>query len=599
MLKQIDFTMNTGLKYHMFFDDEYMTEEQALVECEFVGWGAGHDHSLYPYYIIVPEGKEPILKTIVKHWRENKEEEDEEIDEEEEESEGDEEEVDVFIGKDRKTGQVDGGEAQIAAAGSHFAGGIVHVAHDAGTAAHVGDFGFGMAFLVVLQVVGGVDEGEVGEEALGAGLDGQAVQVVVGIAGVEVDAFLHAEDLDGEDGGLAAAQAVLGGVEQVLHHHAAFGRGVHTIVDGGEGHLRAGAAVHGVEVVDEGFHGLIGGLVGFGMGVGAHEIDDAGGGGLVAGDGCDQLGGKGGVVSSIFGQMGLTHAFLLQLGKQLTGNGVGILQTAQQLHGAHQVVAETLEVGLLHAGSHAVVEVDHALAAVLIVLVGLNGNAGQRGVAVDVVGLAQHAVTGGEAVVEQIQQVNLAAGGGEGVEVQIVDVDVALAVRLGEAGIQHIHIVELLGALAAELEHAAHGGIAVDVGVFALDVAVHGILIGDVLENLHQAGVHFAHAAALGPVEDVGLGRADEALFDEHLFNGILHLLHGGGGFHGLIPFDGIHNQLCQFLGGIGALAAAAGHEGFLDGLFDLLLLEGNHAAVAFGDGGNHDDPAPLYQESQ
>lgn len=70
MLKQIDFTMSTGLKYHMFFDDEHMTEEQALVECEFVGWGAGHDCGLYPYYLIVPEGKEPILKIIGKHCRE-------------------------------------------------------------------------------------------------------------------------------------------------------------------------------------------------------------------------------------------------------------------------------------------------------------------------------------------------------------------------------------------------------------------------------------------------------------------------------------------------------------------------------------------------
>lgn len=77
MLRQINFTMNTGLKYHMFFDDEHMTEEQALVECEFVGWGAGHDYSLYPYYLIVPDGKEPILKTIGKYCRENPEVEDE------------------------------------------------------------------------------------------------------------------------------------------------------------------------------------------------------------------------------------------------------------------------------------------------------------------------------------------------------------------------------------------------------------------------------------------------------------------------------------------------------------------------------------------
>lgn len=76
MLKQIDFTMKDGCSYHMFFDDEHLTEKQALIECEFVGWGMGHDHSLYPYYLIVPEGKEPILKTIGKYCRENQEEPD-------------------------------------------------------------------------------------------------------------------------------------------------------------------------------------------------------------------------------------------------------------------------------------------------------------------------------------------------------------------------------------------------------------------------------------------------------------------------------------------------------------------------------------------
>ena len=70
MLKQIDFTMNDSCSYHMFFDDEHMTEKQALIECEFVGCGAGHDKSLYPYYLIVPAGKAPILKTIGKHCRE-------------------------------------------------------------------------------------------------------------------------------------------------------------------------------------------------------------------------------------------------------------------------------------------------------------------------------------------------------------------------------------------------------------------------------------------------------------------------------------------------------------------------------------------------
>ena len=37
----------------------------------------------------------------------------------------------------------------------------------------------------------------------------------------------------------------------------------------------------------------------------------------------------------------------------------------------------------------------------LVVLVGLDGNARQGGIAVDIVGLTQHAVTRGESAVEQ------------------------------------------------------------------------------------------------------------------------------------------------------------------------------------------------------
>ena len=64
MLKQINFSTNGGLKYIMLYDDEYLTEEQALVECEFVGWGGGHDYNLFPHYVIIDEEKRPILKCI-------------------------------------------------------------------------------------------------------------------------------------------------------------------------------------------------------------------------------------------------------------------------------------------------------------------------------------------------------------------------------------------------------------------------------------------------------------------------------------------------------------------------------------------------------
>jgi hypothetical protein len=67
MLEQIDFGFNDGREYCIFYDSDHMTEEQARAECEFVGWGKGCDESLYPYYIIVPKAKKPILSCIKEH----------------------------------------------------------------------------------------------------------------------------------------------------------------------------------------------------------------------------------------------------------------------------------------------------------------------------------------------------------------------------------------------------------------------------------------------------------------------------------------------------------------------------------------------------
>ena len=74
-----------------------------------------------------------------------------------------EEQVDVALGANGQTRQVDGREGQVAAAGRHLAIGIVHVAHDAGAAAHIGNLGFRMTLLVVLEVKRCIQEGKVWE----------------------------------------------------------------------------------------------------------------------------------------------------------------------------------------------------------------------------------------------------------------------------------------------------------------------------------------------------------------------------------------------------------------------------------------------------
>ena len=116
-----------------------------------------------------------------------------------------------------------------------------------------------------------------------------------------------------------------------------------------------------------------------------------------------------------------------------------------------------------------------------------------------------------KAVAEQLQQIDLAAGGGQREKIQIVNVDVTVAVRRCMRRVKDEHLVELLCALRAVLEHGAHRGIAVDVGVLALDVVLDGGLEGQILVDLHQAGIHLTHARTLVAVQDVFLRGAGVA----------------------------------------------------------------------------------------
>ena len=296
------------------------------------------------------------------------------------------------------------------------------VADDPGAAAHVGALGVRVAGLVVLEVEGGVQEGKVGEQPLGRGLHGQLEQVVVGVAGVVVDPLLDLEDLDGEDAGLALAQARLGGFQKGGDDHPALPGGVCAVVDGGKGHLGPGPGVHQVQIVEEGFHGLAGLLPGLFFG-------------LPGGEGLDLFHG-------ILGAEGPEDVPLRLLvpGEVVHGQGLvqeiagGDVGAGQELQGLGQVLPVGAGEALGHAGSHVIIEAGDALSAVLVVLVALDGDLGQGGVAGDGLGLPDGAVGVFKAACKELFQVDLAAGGGQGEEVHIVDVDVAVHVGPGVEG---------------------------------------------------------------------------------------------------------------------------------------------------------------------
>ena len=89
-----------------------------------------------------------------------------------------------------------------------------------------------------------------------------------------------------------------------------------------------------------------------------------------------------------------------------------IVQIQLVLYRLGEAAAVSAQKRFCNALGHAVVEVGDGLSAVLIVLVGLNGDGSQCGIAGDALGLSQIAVTGGKATVEQPENINLAAGGG-------------------------------------------------------------------------------------------------------------------------------------------------------------------------------------------
>ena len=185
------------------------------------------------------------------------------------------------------------------------------------------------------------------------------------------------------------------------------------------------------------------------------------------------------------------------------------------------------------------------------------------------------------------------ANGGQRVEVHVVDVDVAFAVRFGVARVDDAHLVELLGGLGAVLEHGAHGGVGVDVGVLALHVGIGRLGERDVLERLDEARVDVANAVALGAVQNVGLGRLDEAGFDESLLDEILNALDRRRALDGsLVDLrDDLRGDL---IGNRSILHCSASGERLLDGGCNLLLMEFSSASVAFDDGAYHDPSLPF-----
>ena len=107
-----------------------------------------------------------------------------------------------------------------------------------------------------------------------------------------------------------------------------------------------------------------------------------------------------------------------------------------------------------------------------------------------------------------------------------------VAIQMGTAvfRLEHHHRVEMLSGFRTVLEHGTHGGIAIDVRVFALEVGFLCGTEGNVAERVHETRVDFAHTGAFGTVQDIALGGIGIATFRQSLFDSVLDFFDVGAG---------------------------------------------------------------------
>ena len=435
---------------------------------------------------------------------------------------------------------VDGGEADVAASYAGF--GSEPVLEDACATAHGGYF-VEVALRVVgtpvgILIVGGVEVEEVGEETACRDLACQLVEVVVGVCGQVAYAALLLPNLYGEDGGDAASHAFVGGVEDLADDATAFGARVRSIIDGREHDLISTAAVDGVHVVDERFHGLM---------YAADSLVD-------------------GMLDDAFFAF---EAFegLVDIIIECSFVEVAVVGREELLEFLY-----LFDEGEADVGGEVEVECGYGLSAVHLVLCSLHADAGKHAGRLDALGgsalaVASH-ITAFEDVVEGMLHACQRLGG---VVVLVVDVEVVVLDGFADVVAQEVVVDEGLGGFRGELHHHARRRVGIHISVFARDVVA--LDVDDFEEHLARLGL--ACDGALVAVLDVYLGHVLAGALHELQFNEVLYF------FHGHLCLSTHADAVGYLMNEVLVFAFFSPKHGFTDGSNNLLFVEAYDASVA------------------
>ena len=158
-----------------------------------------------------------------------------------------------------KLHNVDGGEGEVTTSDGSL--GSETILEHTCTTTHRGHLVY-IALRVVstplaILIIRSIEVQEVGEESTCRHLTSQLIQVEVTILGQIVHTTLLLPNLNGEDSSLASTHALISRKQDLTHDATSLGRGIGTVVNGGEHHLVTTTRMDGIHVVDKGLHRLM------------------------------------------------------------------------------------------------------------------------------------------------------------------------------------------------------------------------------------------------------------------------------------------------------------------------------------------------------